>query len=250
MFEHTYMSLQIDHKSKLPLHIQVEKLLRKLIELPEYKSGAFLPKEVELANRLGVSRNTIRQATNKLEYEGLLLRKKGVGTKVADKTFSTGLNQWYSFTQEMHERGLDVDNLEVNIVSVEADQKIAQFFNIKPHRKVLKLSRLRGFKGEPVVYFESYFHPRIEFNLEENFNRPLYKLLEEKFGIVVVRSSEHISALLAGSRIGKKLKVDSHAPILFRERFVYDPGNRPIEYNIGYYRSDKFTYSIDIKKEI
>jgi GntR family transcriptional regulator len=241
------MSLRIDHKSKIPLHIQVEELLRKLIALPEYQNGAFLPKEVELANRLGVSRNTIRQATNKLEYEGLLIRKKGVGTRVAEQTLSTGLSQWYSFSQEMHDRGVDVDNLEIHAEWVEADQKIAQFFNIKPHRKLIKLSRLRGLHGEPVVYFESYFHPRINLNLEENFNMPLYKMLEERFGIVVVRSSEHISARLAG-RMGKKLKIEAVAPILFRERFVYDPGDRPIEYNIGYYRADKFTYSIDIQK--
>ena len=60
----------IDHKSKLPLHVQVEEYLRKLIESAKAKSGGFLPKEVELSNRLGVSRNTIRQATNKLENEG------------------------------------------------------------------------------------------------------------------------------------------------------------------------------------
>jgi GntR family transcriptional regulator len=248
MFEHTNMSLKIDHKSKIPLHIQVEELLRQLIELPEYKSGAFLPKEVELANRLGVSRNTIRQATNKLEYEGLLTRKKGVGTKVAGKTLSTGLNHWYSFTQEMHDRGVDVENLSVKVEKVEADEKIANFFNINQGRTILKLSRLRGLHGEPFVYFESYFHPRIELNLEDNFNMPLYRLLEEKLGIIVVRSSEHISARSAG-RMGKKLKVDTQAPILVRERYVYDPGDRPVEYNIGYYRSDKFTYSIDIKKE-
>lgn len=248
MFEHTNMSLKIDHKSKIPLHIQVEELLRQLIQLPEYKSGAFLPKEVELANRLGVSRNTIRQATNKLEYEGLLIRKKGVGTKVAEKTLSTGLNHWYSFTQEMHDQGVDVENLEVKVEKVGVDEKIANFFNIHPDRTVLKLSRLRGLHGEPFVFFESYFHPRIELNLEDNIHMPLYRLLEEKFGIVVVRSSEHISARTAG-RMGKKLKVDAQAPILVRERYVYDPGDRPVEYNIGYYRSDKFIYSIDIKKE-
>lgn len=76
------MELKIDHKSTIPLHFQVEELLRKLIELPEYKNGDFLPKEIELAKKLGISRNTIRQATNKLENEGLLIRKKGVGTKV------------------------------------------------------------------------------------------------------------------------------------------------------------------------
>lgn len=76
MLDNDVRSLSIDHKSKLPLHIQVEELLRELILLPKYKNGAFLPKEVELSNRLGISRNTIRQATNKLEHEGLLVRKR------------------------------------------------------------------------------------------------------------------------------------------------------------------------------
>ncbi|TAM93598.1 MAG: GntR family transcriptional regulator, partial [Chitinophagaceae bacterium] len=58
------VNLKIDHHSPLPLHSQIEQLLRDLVQLKEYAKGAPLPKEVELANRLGVSRNTIRQATN------------------------------------------------------------------------------------------------------------------------------------------------------------------------------------------
>jgi GntR family transcriptional regulator len=72
-------------------------------------------------------------------------------------------------------------------------------------------------------------------------------MLEQKYGVVVVRSNEHIMAQLAGNK-AKKLKVKAHDPVLVRERFVYDPGERPIEYNLGYYRSDKFIYSIDIMK--
>jgi GntR family transcriptional regulator len=249
MFEHSYIvNLNINHNSKMPLHIQVEELMRKLIADPEFINGAFLPKEVVLANRLGVSRNTIRQATNKLHNEGLLVRKKGVGTKVAErKSLSTGLDHWYSFTQEMRERGIQVENLSIKAEQVPADKKIANFFNIRLHRTVLKISKLKGSEGEPIVYFESYFHPRIGMSKEEDFSKPLYTLLEEKFGVLVVRSNEKISARLAGD-MAKKLKIHAGAPVLFRERFVYDAGDRPIEYNIGYYRADKFTYSLDIKK--
>src|SRR5690606_25990762 len=87
---------RIDHNSPLPLQGQVENLLRKLIESPAYQNGKLLPKEVELAKRLGISRNTIRQATNKLEHENLLVRKKGVGTRAVKKTVSTRLNNWLS----------------------------------------------------------------------------------------------------------------------------------------------------------
>ncbi len=242
------MKFQINHKSKVPLHFQVEELLRKMVVAPEFKDGAFLPKEVELANRLGVSRNTIRQATNKLQHEGLITRKKGVGTKAAEKKpLATGLDHWYSFTQEMKEKGIHVTNLKLDVEWVAADKKIADFFSIVKNKKVLKLSKLKGAEGDSIVYFESYFHPRIGVNENDDFDIPLYTMLEQKYGVVVVRSAENISARLA-SNIGKKLKIAALEPVLFRERFVYDVGERPIEYNLGYYRSDRFIYSIDIKK--
>ncbi|MEO6549914.1 MAG: GntR family transcriptional regulator [Ferruginibacter sp.] len=242
------MKLQIDHSSKLPLHVQVEELMRTLIDLPEFKNGALLPKEIELANKLGISRSTIRQATNKLENEGLLKRKKGVGTTVAKKKpLATGLDHWYSFTQEMKELGIDVQNLYLKAEFVPAKEKIANFFNIDHGKPVLKLSKLKGTGKDPIVYFESYFHPRIGLSKEDDFASPLYTMLDQVYGVKVVRSSEKITAKCAG-RIGAKLDIAPEAPILFRERFVYDPGDRPIEYNVGYYRSDRFTYSIDIRK--
>src|SRR5579859_685355 len=172
--------LIIDHKSKIPLHVQVEEYFRKLIGSQKFENGALLPKEVELANRLGVSRSTIRQATNKLEIEGLIIRKKGVGTKVAErKGLHTGLDHWYSFTQEMQEKGIRVANLSLKAEWADANETIRAFFNIKGDKKILKLSKLKGeTSGDPIVYFESYFHPRIGLTVSDEFNRPLYAMLE------------------------------------------------------------------------
>ena len=55
------MKFSIDHKSAIPLYIQAEKLLRKIIELPEHQQGKLLPNEVQMASSLGISRNTLRQ---------------------------------------------------------------------------------------------------------------------------------------------------------------------------------------------
>lgn len=240
----------IDHNSKMPLHAQVEEQMRKLIGMEKYKKGVLLPKEVELANRWGVSRNTIRQATNKLENEGLITRKKGVGTRVAEgKTLSTGLDHWYSFTKEMQEKGIKVINLLLKVEWVKPNAKISTFFNCDPDKLVLKLSKLKGeMSGQPIVLFESYFHPRIGVHEKDDFSKPLYELLEARYGVIVTRSKENISAQAATASVAKKLKVSADFPLLFRERFVYDAGDRPVEYNVGYYRSDKFTYSIDIRK--
>jgi len=242
------MELKIDHNSPVPLHYQVEELLRKLIELPEYKNGGFLPKEVEFAKRLGISRNTIRQATNKLEYEGLLVRKKGVGTKVSQNTVTTSLDSWHSFTQEMSEKGVVFINFIIETNWVKADAKIAAFMQIPVETEVLCLVRLRGFDDGPFVHFESYFHPRIGLTGNEDFTRPLYDIIEHDYHVVPSISSERIRAKSASAQTAKRLRIGRGDPVLVRERFVSDPGNRPIEYNIGYYIAEKFTYTIDIKR--
>ncbi|MFL9844534.1 GntR family transcriptional regulator [Flavobacterium rhizosphaerae] len=240
------MELKIDHYSPVPLHIQVEQLLRSLIDLAEYKNGAFLPREVELSQRLGVSRNTIRQAANKLENEGLITRKKGVGTKVASKDITTNLSEWHSFTQEMSSMGIPFKNLKLEVEWTTVNQKIANFLNIDVDTKILKLSRLKG-TDEPFVFFESYFQPRIGLTGKEDFQRPLYEILEQDYLWTPSVSREKIKAGRAG-KFATVLGIDKDEPILIRERFVLDPGDRPLEYNIGYYRNDKFTYSIEIRK--
>jgi DNA-binding GntR family transcriptional regulator len=77
--------MKIDPNSSKPLHLQAEEILRRLIEENDYKNGKLLPSETDMSKQLNISRNTLRQAINKLVIEGLLIRKKGVGTKVAKK---------------------------------------------------------------------------------------------------------------------------------------------------------------------
>jgi len=238
----------IDHESAVPLHSQVEELLRKLIENPEYQQGKLLPNEVDIAKRLGISRNTVRQATNKLVYESLLIRKKGVGTKVAKNNITTKLDKWTSFTHEMDEKGVafKTNNLKVNWAA--ADKQISNLFGIPYKTKVLKLERIRGVQSGPIVYFISYFHPRVGLTGKEDFSKPLYEMLEKEYHTVAAVSKEGISAIVADSELSKKLHIKEGDPVLFRKRIVCDPGDRPVEYNLGYYRADRFTYTIDIER--
>ena len=121
------MKFQIDHKSPVPLHAQVEELLRELIKEEEYQNGKVLPSEVDISNRLAISRSTVRQAIKKLVFEGLLVRKKKAGTKVAPKPVSSKSNNWLSFSQEMKLRGIPIRNFELNISWVNPTDEIALF---------------------------------------------------------------------------------------------------------------------------
>ena len=242
------MKIEIDHTSALPLHLQVEHMLREMIEKPEYQNGKLLPNEINLAKKLGISRSTVRQATNKLVYERLLVRKKGVGTKVAKNNITTKLNKWTSFTHEMDEKGMVFRNYSIKVTMVQPDKEIQQLFNIRDGVKVLRMERLKGPESGPVVYFISYFHPRTELTADDDFSKPLYETLEKDHHIVATVSKEGISAILADAKLGKLLEIKVGDPILFRKRVVCDAGDRPIEYNLGYYRADRFTYTIDIER--
>lgn len=240
--------MQINHSSPIPLHKQIEDLIRELIESGQYDGGKLLPKEEELARRFGVSRNTVRQGIYKLVVEGLLIRKKGVGTQIAPKTITTHLDEWHSFTQEMTKQGVSLNNYLIKVKHEAADAMLADAFQIEKGIHLVKLERLRGDDKEPFVYFISWFHPRIGLTGQENFNRPLYHILEQDLSVFPSRSSEELKAISADSVFANYLNIPEGSPILYRKRLVYDAGNRIIEYNIGFYRADKFTYSIDIKR--
>lgn len=242
--------MKLDHSSNIPLHVQAEGILRRLIDSEEYKNGKFLPNEVDLSQQLNISRNTLRQAINKLVFEGLLVRKKGVGTKVVRKGILGGVKNWLSFSQEMRLLGIEVRNFELHISRKRMTDEIATFFDkdVDGSDKTLVLERVRGKKEYPFVYFISYFNPDLALTGDEDYTVPLYEILENQCGVIVKTSKEEISASLAGDFIAEKLEIKATDPILIRKRFVYDIKGCPIEYNVGYYRADSFTYTIDAER--
>ncbi len=242
------MKILLDHSSHIPLYVQIEQQIREEIKDPAYKKGKKLPNEVDLSRQLGVARSTMRQAFNKLVFEGLLIRKKGVGTVVADTAITSKAGNWLSFSQEMKTMGIEVKNYEMYIGWVKPSEELCLFFNIDENTKVLKLERLRGNPELPFVLFISYFNPRIGLTGNEDFSRPLYEILES-YNIIVKISKEEISAKAADRLLSEKLEVKIGDPILKRKRHVYDPGGRPVEWNVGYYRADSFVYTIESERD-
>lgn len=243
------MKFQLDPKSSKPLHIQAEEMLRELIRDEEYKKGKLLPNEVDLSKELNISRNTLRQAINKLVFEGLLIRKKGYGTTVAPLNVMSNARNWKSFSQEMKAQGMTVQNFELHICYKKGPDEANTFFSISPDTSLLCLERLRGKPGLPFVYFISYFNPQIPMTVEEDMSSPLYEILEKKYGIFVKTSKEMISARGANAEMADKLGITEGDPVLVRKRFVLDINNVPVEYNIGYYRADSFTYTIEFTND-
>jgi len=85
---------------------------------------------------------------------------------------------------------------------------------------------------------------------DEDFTKPLYEILEKEHSVIAKLSKEEISARAADKFLAQKLKINTGDPILKRKRYVFDPGKRPIEYNIGYYRADSFIYTIESERDV
>lgn len=241
--------LTLDHQSPVPLHSQVERLLRNLILLPEYQKGALLPDEVSLAAKLGVSRGTVRSGISKLVFEGVLERKAGVGTRVSQRAFESGIRAWRSFTHEMASKGIEVKNFHLDYRLVPATAPAAEALQVKLGSNLWRLDRVRGWNGKPVLQTTSWFHPRLGLKGTEDFNNPLYKTIEAGSGVRPHHAREEFLAVDADARIARLLQVRKDTPLLLRRHTVFDPGNRPFEFAEVRYVSSRFTLTLDMRRE-
>ena len=148
----------------------------------------------------------------------------------------------------MEDMGLSFKNLLIKAQKMKASQEVSNYLQVEPGIPIVCLKRIRSTDQTPMVYFESHFHPRTGLSEKENFETPLYELLDHDHNIVPVYSREEIKAIAASAKIADLLQLKKGDPVLERKRLVLDAGRKPIEFNICYYRSDWFTYSIEIKR--
>jgi GntR family transcriptional regulator len=240
--------LSIDHRSALPLHAQVESLLRRLIRQPEYQNGALLPDEVRLATELGVSRGTVRLGVTKLVHEGLIERKAGVGTRVCNSHVESGIRAWRSFSREMASKGITVENFHLKYRLVEIKPAVAAALQLDGRQRVWQLERVRGWNRKPVLRTLSWFHPRLGLKGDETFARPLYEILEERSGIRPHHARESFTAVTSDTVESRLLQTPKGTPLLLRRHTVFDAGGRPFEYAEVRYVSSRFELTLDLKR--
>jgi len=243
------ISLGIDHDSPVPLRAQVESLLRELIRLPEYQKGALLPDELALAAQLGISRGTVRSGIGKLVYEGALERKAGVGTRVSNQNFESGIKEWRSFTLEMASKGIKVENYHLDFSRMNPSPEAAQALQLDSTTQVWRLARVRGWGGKPVLRSISWFHPRLKLTGKEDFSRPLYQVIEAATSTRPHHAREEFLAVGASASLAGLLKVAKGVSLLLRRHTVYDVGHRAFEFADVYYVSSRFTLTLDMHRK-
>jgi GntR family transcriptional regulator len=228
--------------SKLPIYHQLYELLRNHIVRGEWQAGDILPSESELIEQYQISRITVRQALEALVNDGLIYRQRGRGTFVAHPTVEQGLSRIISFTEDMHQRGFKPGTEVLFHDLVSASAEIAKQLQVEPGEELVRIERLRLADGEPMSIEESHLVHRycpgvLQHDYSEN---PLRQILEDDYGIRLVRAKQVIRAIPASSQLAEKLSISPKAALLYIERVSYSTENIPIEFLRLYHRGDRY----------
>ncbi len=234
MKEHIYLKLAKDIESK--------------INSGEYKIREKLPSERELAKAYGVSRMTARQAITSLLEEGVVFRERGSGTFVQAPSIQQ--NNVKSFTETVEALGFKVKNRIIEFSTVSSLKTIAKVLELPDDTSFYKLKRLRLGNSIPmaleVLYIPKVYLPGLDtFDMDQS----LYYLLEEEYGINVSRVSYQVEAILANPVHMKIMELKKVTALLKVTGISYDQDGRKLLYEESLYRSDLYTYHMDVSKK-
>jgi len=239
--------MPLDEKSFVPLYYQLTEELRENIENGEWPPNSLIPSETELCEKYKVSRGTVRQALSQLVQEGLLYRKQGKGTFVAEPKITQQLNRFYSFAQDMREKGLRPSSLLLQKEKILPDSYIKNILGLKEEEMVYKIMRLRLADEEPLILETSYLVEELfpDLDKEDVEKVSLYDIILKKYRIKITRAKETFEPILIDEFEAKKLKIPVGSPALLVKRVTYTAGI-PFEFRKSVVRGDKCSYSVEL----
>lgn len=230
-------------RSVTPLYHQMYLVLRQKIRDGEFDADQPLPGEHQLAGQFGVSRVTVRRTLDTLELEGLIQRRRGVGTfpVVRPLEFRDRYNIGGLTDPEARAGAVaDTRTIEAGMTSVPA--AVAVRFGATS-RKLLRVVRVRSFGGEPFTVMTSYIAAA---HGERMSRRQLQStaipaaLLE--VGADLARAEQTISATLADELMATRLKVPVGVPLIVMTTLFTDRDDEPVAFIEALYRPDRYEY--------
>lgn len=233
----------------LPLYYKVKEDIIKKIENEKYKVNDSLPSEKGLMDIYGVSRTTIRQAVDILVNDGYLERRRGLGTFVAEpKIHLWELEELRNFADEVSRQGYIPSTKVLSIEKIQAPKHVEDVFGEGPI-EVFKLERLRYVNKNPSIYVITYI-PYILANTldQENFEKDsLFKILEEKYKVLIGYAEKRLKAVNATVEESKLLKIKAFSAIQLVETITYNKDSEPIEYSISKDRGDVSEFCVRLQ---
>ncbi|MGX7051199.1 GntR family transcriptional regulator [Leuconostoc palmae] len=231
-------------KSAVPRYIQIHNQIKSRIEAGEWQTDKRLPAERDLAETFNVSRMTLRQAIQTLVDEGILERKVGSGTYVAEQKVSESALGMTSFTELMAETGRVATTQLISYkFTLPSNSEMAQL-NLSENDEVLVMERLRLGDNEPILIERATLPAKLVSSFSRtDLTESLYLTLE-KVGIIPGRAQQTISASLANERLAELLQIKRGEAILNVRQVSFDQNDVPFEYVRSSYVGDRFEFKL------
>lgn len=237
-------------KTGNPLYFMIGKDIREKIEKGVYREGDLLPTEKSLCEQYKVSRVTVRRAIDELVESGVLMRDFGKSASVSPRRFPRELNRLNGLYEELEAKGIKCSSYILSQKAVAADEALGKKLKCPEGEPVLQLERLRYADGVPLCYQKIYVLDRYgkKLDISALSQSSLYRMLEERCGVILSYASQTISAELSSYRISALLELEGQVPLLKVVRQAYTEQDECIEYSENYYVSQYYNLSMTLRR--
>src|ERR1700704_3412648 len=135
------------NRDGVPAYQRIQGAIRKRIESGQLRTGDSVASERDLAKIHQVSLMTARHALATLEREGVVERRRGIGTFVAAPKIH--FNKLMSYTEQMSSRSLSAGSKVLFLRILDSEHEATARPSLPPTTNLIKLERLRHAAGEP-----------------------------------------------------------------------------------------------------
>lgn len=244
---HVGMSpLALDNAGFVPYYEQIVQYVRSLIRENKLRSGDTFYSEGELAKMLGISKMPVRQAFQRLRTEGLLVIRRGKSPIIGGGPITWNFRELHGFSEEMRSRGLVPSSELIEMRRHSPDADLLAALRLGLGDQVYLLKRLRLANNEPVALVTSYLPAALFPDLESQdlAGQSLYHIIEQTYGISLMRAEEVIGATTVGREEAQALRTVAGSPVLQIKETTYDTEQRAVEFSISLLRGDRYTVSV------
>jgi DNA-binding GntR family transcriptional regulator len=239
------LQLSVDRSSPVPLYFQVAGQLEQAINDGVLAPGARVPNEMVLADELGVSRPTMRQALQTLVDKGMLVRKRGVGTQVVKAQIRRPV-ELTSLNDDLVRTGRDPSTQVLSIKRAAVDAAEAAELRIKPGDEVWRVERLRLIGEQPLALMANVIPCSVlDLSKIDLTERGLYETLRTA-GIHVRVAHQEIGCRRADAREARLLSERRGAPLLTMRRTAYDDAGNAVELGEHAYRPALYSFEVTL----
>jgi DNA-binding GntR family transcriptional regulator len=236
---------RIDRSSPVPLYYQIARHLQDDIEAGTIAPGSRLDNEVELAEKLLVSRPTVRQAIRVLVDQGLLVRRRGVGTIVVPRVVRRPI-ALTSLYDDLSNANRQPTTKVLAIQEQPCPAEVANRLLLDDGSPVIMVDRLRYADGEAVALMRNFLPTGlVELDADRLAGTGLYETLRAS-GISPRVAEQTIGARQASAREARLLDIPIRAAVLTMTRIAYDDAGRAIEYGSHIYPGSRYTFQMSL----